>query len=74
MRWPFGKSEPPARDETRAEQTAFTDTLINALVSRAQGKTLAIPSATAALEACAGVVGRGFMAAEVSGRPLLVGR
>ena len=57
--WPFG-----SKLETRA---SYTDTLIAALVSRAQGKTLAIPSATAALEACAGTVGRGFAASEVSG-------
>ncbi len=31
------------------------------------GKSLAVPSATAALEACAGTVGRGFAAAEVTG-------
>ena len=36
-------------------------------MSRAQGKSLAVPSATAALEACAGTVGRGFAASEVSG-------
>ena len=36
-------------------------------MSRAQGKSLAVPSATAALEACAGTVGRGFAASEVTG-------
>ena len=36
-------------------------------MSRVQGKTLSIPTATAALEACAGTVGRGFAASEVSG-------
>ena len=36
-------------------------------MSRAQGKSLAVPSSTAALEACAGTVGRGFAASEVSG-------
>ena len=58
--WPFGN-----KLETRDD--SYTDTLIAALVSRAQGKTLAVPSATAALEACAGTVGRGFAASEVSG-------
>ena len=56
--WPFGN-----RLETRA---SYTDALIAALVGRAQGKTL-IPTATAALEACAGTVSRGFAASEVSG-------
>ena len=37
------------------------------MVSRAQGKSLSIPTATAALEACAGTVGRGFAASEVAG-------
>ena len=53
--------------------TAYADTLIAALVARVQGKTaLALPAATSALESCAGLVGRGFMAAEVSGRAALV--
>ena len=58
--WPF-KNQLETRDDS------LTDTLISALVSRAQGKTLAVPSATAPLEACAGVVGRGFAASEVTG-------
>ena len=58
--WPFG-----TKLETRDD--SYSDTLIAALLSRAQGKTLAIPTATAALEACAGTVGRGFAASEVSG-------
>ena len=59
--WPFGNNL-----EMRAE-SSYTDTLIASLVSRAQGRSLAVPSATAALEACAGTVGRGFAASEVSG-------
>ena len=58
--WPFGN-----KLETRDD--SYTDVLIAALVSRAQGKSLAVPSATAALEACAGLTGRGFAAAEVTG-------
>ena len=61
MKWPFGN-----KLETRAE-SSYTDVLIAALVGRAQGKSLAIPSATSALEACAGLTGRGFAAAEVTG-------
>ena len=64
IRWPFG-----SKLETRDD--SYSDTLIAALVNRASGGTLAIPSATAALESCAGVVGRGFMACEVAGRPAL---
>ena len=63
--WPFGKLE--------TRQTSYTDTLIAALVSRVAGKTLAIPGAIGALEACAGTVGRSFMAAEVNARPAVVG-
>ena len=59
--WPFVN-----KLETRAE-SSYTEALISALLSRAQGKSLAVPSATGALEACAGVVGRGFAASEVSG-------
>ena len=65
--WPFGKRQL----ETRAE--GFTDALIAALVSRADGTTIAAPSATSALEACSGLVGRSFAAAlPVWGRPALV--
>ena len=65
--WPFGNNL-----ETR-QDTSYSDTLIAALVSRAQGKTLSIPTATAALEACAGLTGRGFAAAEVTGPEALTG-
>ena len=58
--WPFSN-----KLETRDD--SYSDTLVAALVARAQGKTLAVPSATAALEACAGTVGRGFAASEVKG-------
>ena len=61
--WPFGN-----RLETR-QDSSYTDTLVAALVARVKGETLALPTATAALESCAGVVGRGFMACEVGGRP-----
>ena len=59
MRWPWNKLE------TRSE--GYTDTLVAAIVSRVTGKSLVTPSATAALEACSGTVGRGFMAAEING-------
>ena len=58
--WPFGP-----KLEHRAE--SYSNALIAALVGRAEGKTLALPSATAALEACSGLVGRAFAASEVSG-------
>ena len=60
MKWPF-------RHQLETRESAYSDAVIAALVSRAEGKSLATPSATAALEACAGVVGRGFAASEVSG-------
>ena len=58
--WPFG-----GKLETRDD--SYSDALVASLVARASGKTLAVPTATAALEACAGTVGRGFAASEVSG-------
>ena len=58
--WPFGN-----KLETRDD--SYSDVLIAALLARAQGKSLAVPSATAALEACAGLTGRGFASAEVTG-------
>ena len=60
MKWPFDN----VKLETRAD---YSDTVINAILSNAQGRTLAVPAATSALEACAGTVGRGFAASEVSG-------
>ena len=68
MKFPW---TPTRQLETRAE-TSYTDTLVAALLGRAQGRTLAIPSATAALEMAAGTVGRGFLSCEVLGRPGLV--
>ena len=59
MRWPF------ARRETRAD-SSYTDALIQAITSGAAGETTAFPTATGALEACAGFVGRAFAAAEVA--------
>ena len=65
MRFPWTK-------ELETRDDSFSDTLIAAIVGRAQGKTLALPSALGALEACAGTVGRGFASAEISGRPGVV--
>ena len=61
MRFPWSN-----KLEQRAD-TDFSDAYISAILSRAQGNILAYPAATAALESCAGLVGRGFMAAEVIG-------
>ena len=58
--WPFG-------NQLEKRESAYSNAVIAALVSRAEGKSLAVPSATAALEACAGTVGRGFAAAEIAG-------
>ncbi len=63
--WPWNKPL-----ETRAD-VSYTDALVAALVGRVQGRSLAIATATASLEACAGLTGRAFMAAEVSGPPML---
>ncbi len=57
MRWPWQKRE---------TRSTYTDAIIAALVGRASGDD-ANASATAALEACSGFVGRAFAAAEVSG-------
>ena len=57
--WPFGN-----KLETRA---SYTDTLIAGLLSRAQGTVVSVPTATGALEACVGTIGRGFAASEVKG-------
>ena len=58
--WPFG-------NHLERRESAYSDAVLAALLSKSDGKALAIPSATAALESCAGLAGRGFAAAEVSG-------
>ena len=57
--WPFSKPE------TRAASSSYTDALIAAIVSGSGGSASGVPTATAALEACAGFVGRAFASAEV---------
>lgn len=49
----------------------YRDALIAALTSQAEGKLVAVPTATAALEACAGTVGRAFASVEVQARPVI---
>ncbi len=59
--WPLN------RDRLETRSSSQTDTQIQALVSRASGTTLPIPSATGAVESCAGLIGRGFAACEIGG-------
>ena len=58
----FRRSEPV---ETRST-SGYTSLINDALLSAAEGSTLATALATAALEACAGLYARSFAAAEVS--------
>ena len=55
----------------KLETRSYTDAMISSILANAQGKSLSTPTATAALEACAGTTGRGFAAAEVSGQASL---
>ena len=59
MRWPW-----KAPVEHRAD-SSYADTLVMAITARAGGQTTAFPTATAALEACVGFVGRAFATAEI---------
>ena len=52
--------------EKRAD-SSYTDALVAVLTSGAAGTSQAFPTATAALESCAGLVGRAFAACEVMG-------
>ncbi len=56
---------PWKRRETRAD-SSYTDALVAAITANAAGEQTAFPTATAALEACAGFVARAFAAAEVT--------
>ena len=53
-----------AKFEKRAD-SSYTDALVSALTSNAGGRALAIPTATAALESCAGFISRSFAGAIV---------
>ena len=53
------------------QSARYDDTVIAALLARVSGKSLATVNATAALEACAGFVGRAFASAEITGRPII---
>ena len=66
MRIPFWN-----RSEKRAA-SSYTDALVTALLSRATGGKPANFYATAALEACSGLVGRAFAVARVQSRPAIV--
>ncbi len=54
--------------------TSYTDALVAALIRQARGRTAgtALTTETGALESAAGLVGRAFMACEVSGDPVHV--
>ena len=75
MRWPWAENpeleslrERIGELETRAD-TSYTDALVAALQKQAQGRVRnpASPTATGALETCAGLIGRAFAAAEIGG-------
>ena len=64
--WPFNQ-----KLETRAD-SSYTDALVAAITANAGGQSTAFASATGALEACAGMVSRAFMTAEVKSDPFVV--
>lgn len=64
--WTIQRRERIAELEHRAD-SSYTDALITSILASARGQQTAFPTATAALEACAGLVGRAFAAADVSG-------
>ena len=61
--WPFNRTE--------IRESSFTDALVSQIVARAGGAVSARPTATGALEACAGLIGRAFSAASVEGPAML---
>ena len=63
FRWPWHMGD---NLERRAD-SSYTDALVQAITANAGGQTTAFPTATAALEACAGLVGRAFAAADITG-------
>ena len=53
--------------ELEHRDSSYTDALVTAIAANASGETTAFPTATAALEACSGLVGRAFASAKVEG-------
>ena len=51
--------------ERRAD-SSYTDALIAAISANASGQNTAFPTATSALESCAGLIGRSFASADIS--------
>ena len=64
MMWPFFN-----RREVR--ESSLTDALVSQIVANAGGAVSPRPTATGALEACAGLIGRAFSAASVEGPAML---
>ena len=62
MRWPW------ARREAREANGAYTNAILSLLQSGASG-AIAAPGKTGAVEAVAGLLGRAFQSAELSGVP-----
>ena len=65
MKLPWTKTE-------NYQDSSYTDALVTALIRQVRGRTAgaALTSETGALESAAGLVGRSFMACEVSGDPM----
>jgi len=59
--WPF----------KRTEKRSYSDAIVQALTASAEASTGVQATATAALESCAGFVGRAFASAEVSASPMV---
>ena len=66
---PWTRREPATENYA---DTSYTDALVAALIRQSRGRTAgtALTSETGALESAAGLVGRAFMACEVSGDPM----
>ena len=64
--WPFERRAASLELRDGGDNDSYTDALVDLLTRQATGASTAVPSATAALEACAGFVGRSFALAEVT--------
>ena len=71
MRWPWQNRD---ADDASAdlETRSYSDAVVAAILAQAKGVT-AQPTTTAALEACAGLVGRSFAGARIEGAPDIIG-
>ena len=72
MRWPWQNRDADDASADLETRSSYSDAVVAAILAQARGVT-AQPTTTAALEACAGLVGRSFAGARIENAPDIIG-